>query len=148
MRLAAAEQAGEQLGEMAVDPLERRRQPLPHFVVECRNAAAQPRDRLGQLGALALQLGDPRLDLGGLALGHQIDRAHAVALADQAVQPRRGLGRIGGASPSLSSGEFAESVGCDTQPLADIASEARQGFRCAVPQPSSRARRSRASAKA
>ena len=70
-------------------------EPPPHLVVERRDAAPQPGDRLGQVGALALQTGDPRLDFGGLALGHQIDRAHAVALADQPVQPCRGLGRIG-----------------------------------------------------
>ena len=69
MRLAAAEQTGEQLAEMRVDPLEGRDEPLAAFLIERRDAAPQSGDRLGQLGALALQFGDARLDLGRLAFG-------------------------------------------------------------------------------
>src|SRR5271169_6284734 len=64
-------------------------QTLPAFVIECGHAAAQPGDRLGQFGALALQTGDAGFGFGSLALGHQINRADRVALARILVlQPR------------------------------------------------------------
>ena len=120
---------------MAVELLEGRSQPLAHFTVECGDAVAQSCDRLGQIGALALQVGDPRFELGGLGFGHQIDRTHAVAFADQAVQPGRGFGGIGGDFVLRNSRDFGQLLGCDTDPLADIAGEARHGFVCAIPQP-------------
>ena len=96
---------------MAVELLEGRGQPLAHLTVECGDAVAQSGDRFGQIGALALQVGDPRFELGSLGFGHQIDRAHAVALAGQAVQPRRGLGGVGGGLVLPNARDFGESLG-------------------------------------
>jgi len=59
-------------GEVAVELLERRGQPLAHFVVECGDSVAQPGDRLGQIGALAPQVGNPRFDFGGLGFGWMV----------------------------------------------------------------------------
>ena len=137
MRLAAAEQPSEQLGEMPVDPAERRNQPLPDFVVEGGNTAAQPRDRFGEVGALALQAGDPHLGLGGFALGQQINRAHSLALTHQPIEPRRRLGRVRrrflrGCLISGQAGQLADGFGCGIEALADLAGQPRQCLRRAV----------------
>ena len=97
----------EQLLEVGVDLLERGQQALAALAVELGDALAQPADRLGQVGALGLERGDLLVQLLGLVLGAQIDRAHVVALADQALElvldlvERRQL--LSGATPPASS---------------------------------------------
>jgi len=113
---------------MRVDALESCGQALPPLLVECRDAAAQPCDRLGQLGALAPQAGDARFSLGGLALGHQIDRADAVALAHQPIEPGRRLGRIWWHFVRGETGKFRQSLGRLVDPLADLAGQGHQCF--------------------
>ena len=63
MRAPAAEQPHEQLAEMLVDLGEGGQQPLAAFAVQGGDALAQPRDRAGQVLALALEAGELLLDL-------------------------------------------------------------------------------------
>ena len=95
MRAAAAEQADEQLAEMLVDLGEGGEQALAPLAIECRDALAQLGDGAGQILALANQVGQLFLDLDRFRLGDQIDRAHIVALADQALEPSIRRGDIG-----------------------------------------------------
>src|SRR5215471_3632467 len=120
---------------MAVELLKSRGQPLPHFAVELRDAVTEPCDRLGQLGAFAAQFGNPRFELGGLAFSHQIDGAHAVSLAGQALQPDLRLGWTHRRFLLGNPRELTERFGRDTNPFADLAYEASQAFSRAVSQP-------------
>src|SRR6266446_2078088 len=134
MGSAAAEEPRKQGREMAVHPLERRRQPLPAFLVEGGDAAAQPRDRLGQLSALTLQTGYTRFALGGLALRHQIDSADGVALTDQPVEPSRHLASVRRRFARGETGECGQCLGHRIDPLTDLALELCQGLVRAVAQ--------------
>ena len=71
---------------MAVEARERLDDALPPFGVERRDAAAQSRNRLRQIGAFAVEPGKALADLGLLAFGEQVDRTDRFALADKAVQ--------------------------------------------------------------
>ena len=86
MGLAAAEQAGEQLAEMAVDRLEGRQQPLAALAVQRGDGRAQAVDRLLQLGLARLGLADGGLQLGHLDVGPQVDRPQPVARRAQGCQ--------------------------------------------------------------
>ena len=97
-------------------------------MIECSDAAAQPRDRLGQLGAFAPQTSDMGFRLDGLALRHQIDRANAVALADHPVEPGCHLGGVRWRFARGETGELGQRCGHDVDPLADLAIEFRQGL--------------------
>src|SRR5260370_40195951 len=77
---------------MIVGLREGRHQPLAALAVQGRDALAQPRDRGGEIVALALQRREPLLDLRRLCLGDEVDGAHAVALARQALQLGVGIG--------------------------------------------------------
>ena len=111
---------------MPVNALERRGKALPPLLVERRDAAAQPRDRLGQLGALVLQAGDARLGLGCLAFGHQINRADAVTLADQPIEPRRRPSRIRRHFVRGQSRKLRQRLRRRIEPLADLAGQRHQ----------------------
>src|SRR3954468_13211004 len=94
MCLAAAEQTGEQLAEMRIEPLECRDETLAGFLIERGDAAPQSGDRLGQLGALAPHFGVPRLDFGRPASRAKIDRADRLAPPRQPIEPCRGVARV------------------------------------------------------
>ncbi len=72
---------------MRIEALERGAQPLAAFPVERRDAAAQPRDRGGQIAALVFEPRELRRGVGRLAFCEQVDGTDRVALAQQPVEP-------------------------------------------------------------
>src|SRR5437868_14049112 len=76
--LAAAEQALEQLAEMAVELIECREQPTTPFLVQRADALPQPRNRGGQILALALQALEAGLRVGPPWPGGELYRAHVL----------------------------------------------------------------------
>ena len=113
------------------------------------DALAQPGDGVDQIDALGLQAGDLLLDLGRLGLGAQIDRAHIVALADQALEQLASIGsRSGSSSPGVEFGDRQRLFRRAFQPFADaLRPDALRGFVRPAPRaPSARTRSSRASA--
>ena len=94
LRLAPAEEVGEEQREVGVHLLERGQQPLAPLAVEARDAGAERRDRVLEVG----RFGDQRvvfgLDLAGVLLGAEVHRAQGVALAAEALDV--GLDGVGG----------------------------------------------------
>src|SRR3546814_8319079 len=84
VRPAAAEEAHEELLEVGVHRLEGRQEAFSSLAVQAGDALAQAGDGVHQVAALRLHADDLLVELAGLHLGAQVDRAHVVALADQA----------------------------------------------------------------
>ena len=95
MGAAAAVEAGEQGLEMPVDGVEGVEEPRPAFAVQGGDRPAEPLDRADQVVALGLVFLDPFAEFLRFLLGAVVDRAHAVALAQQPLQPPFGV-RLGG----------------------------------------------------
>src|SRR3546814_6398958 len=64
--------------------LEGRQEAFSSLAVQAGDALAQAGDGVHQVAALRLHADDLLVELAGLHLGAQVDRAHVVALADQA----------------------------------------------------------------
>src|SRR5271166_2482497 len=90
---------------MPVDPFECGREQSTTLLVERVCAAAQLCNRLGQVGALAVEGFDLGTDLGRLAFGHQIDRSDAGALAVEAIEPFGACDSLGRALALTETGE-------------------------------------------
>ncbi len=84
--LAAAEQLGEELLEVAADLLEGGEEALAALAVQALDALAQAADGGDQVVALGRHAGDLLLELVGLFLGAQVHRAHGLALVHQALE--------------------------------------------------------------
>ena len=118
--LAAAEQALEQLAEMAVELIKRSEQPTPPLLVQCADALPQSGNRGGQILALALQAFEAGLRLGHLLLGDQIDRADIFALAQHAFEPHRQRAAVGSGNRFRIADHAAEIFRRAVEPLTDL----------------------------
>src|SRR3546814_18665460 len=89
MGLATVEQGAEQALEVAVDRLEGGEEAGAALAVEAADRTAQAVDGEAQLLALGLGGGVTFLQLGGHALGDEVDRPDALAVGGEAVETRR-----------------------------------------------------------
>ena len=94
MRLAAAEEADEEILKMLVDLMKGRQQPVPALAVEAGDTLPEPLDRGLQIGPFPGHGVELFAELVGLLFGAEVDGTHPFPLAEQPLEaPRRLLER-------------------------------------------------------
>ena len=117
--LAAAEQLGEELLEVAAHLLEGGEETLAALAVQALDALAQAADGGNEVVALGRHTGDLLLEFVGLFLGAQVDRTHRLALVHEALELVLGLLHFGQLFERLDLGQRQHALGLAVQALDD-----------------------------